>query len=357
MNRQAARLARYLVYTIGALLLAVVLILTGFRIAAARRETLSRHDAAPRTGHFVRAADVELFVQEEGPATGPPVVFIHGTGAWSEIWRGTMHALAGAGYRAIALDMPPFGYSTRPASADYGDDAQARRILGALDALQLQRVTLVGHSFGGRPTMEATFMAPQRVERLVLVDAALDLMRGCGDEGMRGCGTASPPDTQPSEATGPWIVRAVLGVPPVRDAVVSATLSNPRMTGWLLAKLVSNREAAVTPERVAVMQRPFALEGWTTGLGAWLEPFATTRTSSMATDRSRYATLAIPAMVLWGGRDSLTPIAQGQDLVRLIRGARLDVLPMAGHIPAIEDARSFDAALLEFLHDTTTRAR
>ena len=174
---------------------------------------------------------------------------------------------------------------------------------------------------------------------------------------MGGCGTAAAPSTKASETTGPWIVRAVLGVPPVRNAVVSATLSNPRMTGWLLAKLVSNREAAVTPERVAIMQRPFALEGWTSGLGAWLEPFATTRTSSMATDRARYGTLAIPTMVLWGAKDSLTPIAQGQDLARLIPGARLEVLPMAGHIPAIEDERNFDAALLEFLHDTTTRAR
>ena len=357
MNRRTARFARIVAYSLGALLLAVALVLTGFRIAAARRETLSRHEAAPSAGRFVRAADVELFVQEEGPATGPPVVFIHGTGAWSEIWRGTMHALAGAGFRAIALDMPPFGYSTRPASADYGDDAQARRILGALDALQLQRVTLVGHSFGGRPTMQATFMAPQRVERLVWGDAALDRRRGWGEGGMGGCGTAAAPSTKASETTGPWIVRAVLGVPPVRNAVVSATLSNPRMTGWLLAKLVSNREAAVTPERVAIMQRPFALEGWTSGLGAWLEPFATTRTSSMATDRARYGTLAIPTMVLWGAKDSLTPIAQGQDLARLIPGARLEVLPMAGHIPAIEDERSFDAALLEFLHDTTTRAR
>ena len=79
----------------------------------------------------------------------------------------------------------------------------------------------------------------------------------------------------------------------------------------------------------------------------------------MATDRSRYATLAIPTMVLWGAKDSVTPIAQGQDLVHLIPGARWEVLPMAGHIPAIEDERSFDAALLDFLRDTVgfTRRR
>jgi len=314
-----------------------------------------RSEAAPSTGQFIHAADVQMFVQEDGPSDGPPVVLIHGTGAWSEIWRGTMHALAGAGYRAIALDMPPFGFSTRPTSADYSDSAQARRILVTLDSLGLKHVTFVGHSFGGRPTMEATFMAPERVSRLVLVDAALDLMRGCGDAKM-GCGTATAHSAPTTDTTGSWFKRELLNTPLTRNAIVASTLSNPHLTGWLLSKLVYNRDSAVTPARIAMLQRPFVLQEWTPGLGAWLGPFATTRTSSMATDRSRYAKLAVPTMVLWGAKDSITPIAQGQDLVHLVPGARLEVLPMAGHIPAIEDERSFDAALLEFLRDTT-RAR
>jgi len=352
-----ARFVRWLVNLIVVLAIGTTFVLAGFRIAAARREIYSRSEAAPSTGHFFHAADVQMFVQEDGPLDGPPVVLIHGTGAWSEIWRGTMHALAGAGYRAIALDMPPFGYSTRPTSVDYGDSAQARRILGVLDSLKLRRVTLVGHSFGGRPTMEATFMAPERVSRLVLVDAALDLMRGCGAEGQRGCETTSAQHASHTDTTGSWLTRAILGEPLVRNAVVATTLSNPRMTGWLLSKLVYNRDSAVTPARVAMLQRPFVLQEWTPGLGAWLVPFATTRTSSMATDRARYATLAIPTMVLWGAKDSITPLAQGQDLARLIPGARLEVLPLAGHIPAIEDERDFNAALLEFLRDTSRTRR
>ena len=342
---------------LGVLVLAVFIVLAGFRIAAAQRETRLRHDEAPSMGRFVKAADVELFVQEEGPSHGPPVVLVHGTGAWSEIWRATMRALADSGYRAIALDMPPFGYSSRPADGDYGDGAQARRILGALDSLGITRATLVGHSFGARPTMQATFTAPGRVERLVLVDAALDLARGCAGEDVRGCTTAVRDSFPPVETVAPLPVRAVMAAPPLRDAVVATTLSNPHLTGWLLSKLVSNREAAVTPERVAMLQRPFALQGWTRGLGEWLAPFATTRTSSMATERARYATLSMPALVIWGARDSLTPMPQGQDIARLIRGARWEVLPRAGHIPAIEDERAFNAALLEFLGTTAPRPR
>ena len=352
-----ARIVRWLVNLLVVLFIGTIFVLAGFRIAAGRREIYSRSEAAPSTGQFIHAADVQMFVQEDGPSDGPPVVLIHGTGAWSEIWRGTMHALAGAGYRAIALDMPPFGFSTRPTSTDYGDSAQARRILVVLDSLGLKRVTLVGHSFGGRPTMEATFMAPERVSRLVLVDAALDLMRGCGDAGMGGCGTANAQRSTSTDTVGSRVTRAVLGTPLVRNAVVATTLSNPHMTGWLLSKLVYNRDSAVTPARVAMLQRPFVLQEWTPGLGAWLQPFATTRTTSMATDRARYAKLAIPTMVLWGAKDSITPIAQGQDLVHLIPGARLEVLPMAGHIPAIEDERTFNSALLEFLRDTTRTSR
>jgi pimeloyl-ACP methyl ester carboxylesterase len=348
----ARRFFAWLGVLLGVLVLVALLVLGGFRIAAAQRETRLRHDEAPSMGRFVKAADVELFVQETGPSHGPPVVFVHGTGAWSEIWRSTMRALADSGYRAIALDMPPFGYSSRPANADYRDEAQARRILGALDSLRIERATLVGHSFGARPTMQATFMAPARVERLVLVDAALDLARRCAGAELRGCAGAVRDSFPPADSSAPLALRAVLGVPPVRDAVVASTLSNPRLTGWLLSKLVSNREAAVTPERVAMLQRPFVLQGWTRGLGEWLAPFVTTRTSSMATERARYATLTMPTLVLWGARDSLTPMPQGQDIARLIPGARFEVLPLAGHIPAIEDEHSFNAALLEFLGAT-----
>ena len=57
------RLLRWIASALGVLLLVVALVLTGFRIAADRRETLSRFDNAPKTGRFFRAADVYMFVQ------------------------------------------------------------------------------------------------------------------------------------------------------------------------------------------------------------------------------------------------------------------------------------------------------
>ena len=307
------------------------IVLAGFRVAAARREAVPRTSAAPKRGHFVRAADVEMFVQETGPSAGSPVVLVHGTGAWSEIWRPTLDTLAATGYHAVAIDMPPFGYSERPANADYSDEAQARRILGVIAALGLDRVTLVGHSFGGRPTMEAFFLDSSRIARLVLVDVALGL------------------DTT-AAGTG-WPVRAVLAVSPLRNALVSATLTNPGFTPRLLRGLVADT-TAVTGPRVAMLQEPFVRERTTKSFGEWLRPFLLSGERSFATDRERYREIHVPTLVLWGDADSVTPLAQGQEVAGLVPGSTWVVLAGVGHIPAIEATGRFNAALVSWLART-----
>jgi len=306
-------------------------VLSAFRWTAARRETVSRSESAPSAGRFVRAADVEMFVQESGPRSGAPVLLIHGTGAWSEIWRRTLDTLASAGYRAVAVDMPPFGFSERPANSDYRNEAQARRILGVISGLGLDHVTLVGHSFGARPTMEAFFLDSSHVSRLVLVDAALGL-----DTTAAGIG---------------WPARAALAVPPLRNALVSATLTNPRFTARLLRGLVFDT-TAVTPQRVAMLQRPFVREQTTVSFGAWLRPFLTLREQSLASDKTRYREIRLPTLVIWGEADSITPLPQGREIARLIPESEWVTFPGVGHMPAIEATGRFNAALVGWLSRT-----
>lgn len=313
------------------LVLVLIVALTGFRIAASLREKASRTEAAPSTGRFVDAGDVEVFVQELGPTSGNPVLLVHGTGAWSAIWRETMEALAIEGYRAIALDLPPFGYSERPRAPSYGTHAQGERILAVLDALGIRSATLVGHSFGARPTMEALFLAPARVRSLVLVDAALGLGEGAG--------AASSPH---------WLLDAAVAARPVRDVLVASTLTNPLLSRRILRLLITRDEAA-TDERVAMLQQPMVLQGTTPALGSWLAQFVAPARASMGSDRERYRTLTMPVLVVWGSSDDITPLPQGRDLASLIPGAELVVLDGVGHIPAIEDSRGFNRALLDFL--------
>ena len=242
------RIVRVILVTATAFVAILLLTLGVFRWQAHARETKTRLEAAPAGGRFVRAADVDVFVQELGPADAPVVLFVHGMGAWSELWRETLAATAAAGFRAVALDLPPFGFSERPTIGAYGRQPQARRILGVIDALGVERVTLVGHSFGGGPTMEAVLLAPQRVRALVLADAAIGL-------------------DVASAGGGP--VATVLSARALRNAVVSATATNPLLSRSLLARFVA-RPAAVTDARVRVLQQPLVVQGATDAFGDWL---------------------------------------------------------------------------------------
>jgi len=288
------RLARLALWGL-AILVAVPTLATILAVgAAAFRETGNRRALAPLTGRFVQAHDVDLYIQEAGPADGHVVVLVHGTGAWSEIWRETMRRLAERGYRAVAVDMPPFGFSERPSSRDYTTATQGRRLAALLTRFDRTGVTLVGHSFGARAAMESVMLAPQKIRALHAPD-----------------GSALPDADDP-----PGIISAALALAPVRRPLVAGLVTNPMTTRLLLKQLISRKEAA-TPATVEMLQRPLFVQGSTTALGEWLQWFV------------------------------------HPDIASLFASARLEVLDGTGHIPAIESPAAFNAAMLAFLASVT----
>jgi pimeloyl-ACP methyl ester carboxylesterase len=322
------RWIRRILYTVAAVPIIVLLVLSGFRFAASLRESRSARDAAPAGGRFVKAADVEIYLQEAGDPKGVPVVFIHGTGAWSETWRDSMNALAAAGFRSVALDLPPFGFSQKPENGAYSLDAQAKRIVGVLDALEAEQAILVGHSFGGGPTVEAALVHTARVKALVLVDAALGL-------------DAPSADTSALQ-------RVVLGVTPLRNAVTAATITNPMFTRTFLRMFLFNKDAA-TGARVAIYQRPFVVNGSTQAVSAWLPSFLSSTQIAKSLDPTSYASLTMPVSLIWGAQDTVTPLGQAEHLKGLMPHAELSVLNGIGHIPQVEDPARFNETLVNFL--------
>jgi pimeloyl-ACP methyl ester carboxylesterase len=322
---------RGLLVLIGLLLIT----LSFFRWQATQREVLTNQAAAPATGRFVETAGGKLFIQEVGAVNAPAVLLIHGTGAWSEIWRPTMLALAAADYRAIAVDLPPFGFSERPDPPAYDRPTQARQLLDLLDALALQDVILVGHSFGAGATVELTLLAPARIKQLVLVDAAL---------GLTTVGDASAP----TAVARPTLPEQLLQIRPLRNTVLAATVTNPRLTRQLLYALIAKR-AAATDATLMMLQQPLVIQGSTNALGDWLLPFLFTEASGLSSEPAAYTTLELPVTLLWGELDQVTPLAQGEALQQLLPHATFTVLPGLGHIPALEDPPTFNRALLDQL--------
>lgn len=313
------------------LLIVAFVVPAGFVALAARRERDFAADVAPATGRFVVGADVRMFVQEAGPAGGPLVLLVHGTGAWSETWRTTLTALAEAGFHAVALDLPPFGYSERPRDAGYTKAEQAARIGAVLDGLGTAPAVLVGHSFGGGPTVEAAMQRPNRVRALVLVDAALGIVA----EGT----TPTPPSA---------LVRTLLEIGPVRTSLVAAFLTNPAFTRRLLQGFVAD-PAAATDERVAVYQRPLTIWGSTAAIATWLPELVAPPAPSRSESAAAYRDLAMPLVAIWGDRDTVTPLAQGEQVVALVPHGRLEVLAGVGHIPQIERPEAFNSLLVRSL--------
>ena len=125
-TRRGAPLTRWLRALFGlgaAAIVAVAAILAFFRLQAHERETHEGANIAPPTGRFVKAADVEIFVQEAGPADAPAVLFVHGTGAWSETWREAMTSFrlsssrsASARLRSVISMMAPTSPATEPSA-------------------------------------------------------------------------------------------------------------------------------------------------------------------------------------------------------------------------------------------------
>ena len=315
---------------------AVILVtapLAGFRVAAALRETNSASDLAPASGRFVQGKGGRLFVQEKGPGEGPPVVLIHGTGAWSELWRGTIDHLAGEGFRVVAVDLPPFGFSDRPSAPSYGRGDQAERIADVLDALRIGGAYLVGHSFGAGPTVETVLRFPHKVRGLVLVAGALGLSQSSG---------------QNDGSALKWLLdRAWL-----RDTLVAATGTNPLATQYLLSGMLYRKDRA-DRRAVEILRRPMTLAYSTRDLGVWLQHFLTAppESDALSADRKRYGDVAVPTALIWGDKDSLTPLDQGRDLHGLLKGSTLLVMPEVGHIPQLEDPGAFNRLLTAALRN------
>lgn len=112
---------------------------------------------------------LRLRVLESGPATGLPVLLVHGWGACVYTYRYLLPALSRAGRRAIAFDLRGHGLSAKPRGAEnYMTAALLGDVLEVLDTLEVEKADVVGHSLGGGLALQLALSAPARVCRLVL---------------------------------------------------------------------------------------------------------------------------------------------------------------------------------------------
>jgi pimeloyl-ACP methyl ester carboxylesterase len=314
------RIFRFLARALGLLIALVLLILIGFRIAAWSREGGAQMPAGER---MVATPLGGVAAEVAGPEGGTPILLVHGTAGWSGFWRNVSAHLAGRGFRVIAVDLPPFGYSDHDPQGRYDRTSQAARLAAVLEEVAGRPAIVVGHSFGSGAAVELALRRPALVSRLVLVDAAL--------------GTIDPAPADRGR-TG-----SLLGQGWIAQPVTSATMTNPLLTGRLLRSMLARKEAA--DPWIETIRQPMRRTGTTAAYATWLPALFAADDGGWSRRSAYLRRIAMPVHLIWGEADTVTPIAQGEALARLTRAASFARLPGVGHIPHIEDEAAFLAAL------------
>lgn len=318
-----ATLAGWLAGVVALLLLASVGVLVAFDRAAAGRETEAQETSAPSTGRMLNVFPLDptlgrMFVQEWGPRDATPILVSHGTGAWSGFWAGIGEALGQAGYRVVAVDLPPFGFSDRDPKSRYGRADQAARLVGVLDELDACRGVLLGHSFGAGPVVEALLRYPQRVIGAVLVSPSLGL---------------PPGDEEPAPASP--LVEFILDSDLLTRLLTAATLTNTLFTRRYLASM-SAQDSIATEAQAEILRRPLRRTGTTPAYAAWLPFLLQPDLEALSRRADALRSIPLPVSLLFGEADSVVPVLEGRRIAGLIPGATIDVLPGVGHVPHVE---------------------
>jgi pimeloyl-ACP methyl ester carboxylesterase len=306
---------------LGALLMATALAVALFQAPDRAVQTLVARWAPPPSD-FVDVKGQIVHVRDQGPRNDPlPIVLIHGTSASLHTWEGWVRALR-TQRRVITFDLPGFGltgpFAGQYQPDNYHGDQYARFVLDLLDKLQVQRAVMGGNSLGGEVAWRTAVMAPQRVASLVLVDAG---------------GPAFTPIEVPlafSLARLPVLNRIGQWVLP--RAVVAQSLAS-----------VYGQPERITPELVDRYYELALREGNRRALTLRMQGL------EVGDDAQRIATLKLPTLILWGGRDRLIPPEVGRQFAKQIAGSQLVVFDALGHVPQEEDPATSVKPVLDFL--------
>jgi pimeloyl-ACP methyl ester carboxylesterase len=253
----------------------------------------------------------DVAIREAG--TGEPVVLIHGFPLTGEMWRPQLEALSSA-MRVIAPDLQGFGGSTAPEDpAAYSMENWARDVAALLDHLEIDRAIVGGQSMGGYVSMAFLRLFPERVKALILADTKA---------------AADSPEVKEKRTEQIRLVTEGR-----KKEVLDA----------LLPPLVAERtlhERHDLVARVRSLMESVPPAGLVGALGALRDrPDAT----------ELLAGAKVPALLLCGAEDALTPPERMRELQEGIPGAKLAVIPGAGHVANLEAPAAFGREVAGFV--------
>jgi pimeloyl-ACP methyl ester carboxylesterase len=264
---------------------------------------------------------VRMHYRDQGPADAPVLIMVHGFAASLHTWEPWAERLSDT-YRVITIDLPGHGLTRTPEDYEASTQGFVAAIDAFADAKGIERFTLVGNSMGGAAAWNYALTHPERLDGLVLVNAA----------------GWQPERVDESEREGP---------PPIIFSLIRAPLIGPLVRNLDMRPLTRQglRSAFIDRSKIdeAMIDRYVELSRGPGHREILLN------IEQNGAPPERMAEIATPTLVMHGAFDNLIPVSAGRYYAETIPGAELVVFDNVGHVPMEEIPDASAAALEAFL--------
>jgi pimeloyl-ACP methyl ester carboxylesterase len=278
------------------------------------------HEVQYVTLHGHRRAYVKV-------GSGPVLLLLHGLGCDHTTWSPVIDTLARR-YTVIAPDLLGHGRSAKP-RADYSLGGYANGMRDLLTVLGVDRVTVVGHSFGGGVAMQFAYQFPERTERLILVASG-------------GLGPEVSPAIRAVSTPGFHQVMGLLTLPGVRHLGVAGLRTLAAMPVKHLRDL----------DEVAQIYDSFKDPHTRTAIRHVVRAVVDWRGQIVTMADRAYLTEEMPMCVVWGIDDRVIPVRHAENAGALAPDARVELIADAGHFPHKDHPQRFAKVVHEFIRST-----
>ncbi len=306
---------RYLVLLALAVLVLFVILLPSL----SSKETMTYDEGVSKwaQGKFVPVEGKKVHYLEKGE--GKPIILIHGFLYHTVMWKKNIDDLA-KDFKVYAVDLWGWGYSERLKEDEYSFERYGKQIVGFMDALKIDKASLVGQSMGGGISVYVAAHFPERVDRLILVDPAV---------------IPYPMTTTAMIYQLPFVGEFLNALP--GDGLMKTNIK----TIWFYDA------QKVTDDYAEEVMRPLRIKG--TGRGSMYILRRVLKDPYVEEEAKTLAMLDKPILLIHGREDKAVPLDRSQQLNALWKGSQLVIFEKAGHTPHEEHPEKFNRLALEFL--------
>jgi len=305
-------------YTTYSILIVLILLLQAIVYSDISVDDLKK-EYANEHSKFTEIDGMQVHYRDEGK--GFPIVLVHGTASSLHTWNDWTKSLT-KNYRVIRMDLPAFGITGPNANADYSVKSYTNFLHQFLTKLKVDKFHLAGNSLGGNIAWNYAAEYPNKVEKLILVDAS-------------GLPTNKPQPAIFKMAKTPVLNSLFLYVTP--KFFIKKNMSE-----------VYANESKITDKLVTRYHKMALRDG---NRQAFIDRAKTDFKLGEKANYDKLKSIKTPTLLIWGAKDNWIPLNNGKRMDSIMQNSKLVVLENSGHVPMEENPAESLEILKTFLID------